>query len=181
MSKKYYSTKIVGIGGDVPKFLNVVKMMVLFDDSMVLPELREFSVLHSGNRLDGEIKPGDVLKVAGSEFEIVKVGEDVHSNIRTLGHMIVKFDGGKGELLAGSIHVEDKPIPAIRVGDEVSISEAGASSLKGAKVAVVGANGDLSRKVTQVLVDSGAEITGADAADLLLVEVNNAKNVPIEK
>ena len=64
MSKKYYKTKIVGVGGDVPKFLNVVKMMVLFDDSMVLPELREFSVLHSGNQLDGVIKVGDIFKVA---------------------------------------------------------------------------------------------------------------------
>ena len=48
----------------MPKFLNVVKMMVLFDDSMVLPELREFSVLHSGNQLDGVIKVGDIFKVA---------------------------------------------------------------------------------------------------------------------
>jgi len=168
MSKKYYSTKIVGIGGDVPKFLNVVKMLVMFDDSMVLPELREFSVLHSGNKLDGEIKPGDVLKVAGSEFEIIKVGEDVHSNIRTLGHMIIKFDGGKGELLAGSVHVEDKPIPEIRPGDEISISEASEAVLKGAKVAITGAGGDLSKKVTQVLLDGGAEIVGEDAADVVV-------------
>ena len=176
MSKKYYSTKIVGIGGDVPKFLNVVKMLVMFDDSMVLPELREFSVLHSGNKLDGEIKPGDVLKVAGSEFEIIKVGEDVHSNIRTLGHMIIKFDGGKGELLAGSVHVEDKPIPEIRPGDEISISEASAAVLKGAKIAIIGAGGDLSKKVTQVLLDGGAEIVGEDAADVV-VDVK-PKNTP---
>ena len=168
MSKKYYSTKIVGIGGDVAKFLNVVKMMVMFDDSMVLPELREFSVLHSGNRLDGEIKPGDILKVAGEEFEVIKVGEDVHSNIRTLGHIIIKFDGGTGELLAGSVHVEDKPIPQIRVGDELSFSEASAAALKGTKIAIVGAGGETSKKVTQVLLDNGAEIVGEDAAEVVV-------------
>lgn len=168
MSKKYYSTKIVGVGGDVPKFLNVVKMLVMFDDSMVLPELREFSVLHSGNKLEGEIKPGDILSVAGSEFEILKVGEDVHSNIRTLGHIIVKFDGGSGELLAGSIHVEDKPIPKIRIGDEISISEAGSSILRGNKVAITGAGGELSKKVTQILLDSGAEIVGEDSAEIVV-------------
>ena len=168
MSKKYYNTKIVGIGGDVPKFLNVVKMLVMFDDSMVLPELREFSVLHSGNKLDGEIKAGDILTVAGKEFAVIKVGEDVHSNIRTLGHMIIKFDGGTGELLAGSIHVEDKPIPEIRVGDEISFSEASAAVLKGTKVAITGAGGDLSKKVTQVLLDSGAEIVGEDAAQVVV-------------
>ncbi len=168
MSKKYYSTKIVGVGGDVPKFLNVVKMLVMFDDSMVLPELREFSVLHSGNKLEGDIKPGDILNVAGTEFEIIKVGEDVHSNIRTLGHIIIKFDGGMGELLAGSIHVEDKPIPKIQVGDEISISEASAAVLKGNKVAIIGAGGDLSKKVAQVLVDSGAEIVGEDSANIVV-------------
>ncbi len=168
MSKKYYSTKIVGIGGDVPKFLNVVKMLVMFDDSMVLPELREFSVLHSGNKLEGEIKPGDILKVADSEFTVIKVGEDVHSNIRTLGHMIIKFDGGHGELLAGSIHVEDKKIPEIQVGDEISFNEAGTAALKGNKVAITGAGGELSKKVTQVLLDSGAEIVGEEAAEIIV-------------
>ena len=71
MAKKYYSTKIVGIGGEVAKFTSLVKMLVIFDDSMVLPELRNFSVLHSGNKITDVIKPGDVLQLAGSEFKIL--------------------------------------------------------------------------------------------------------------
>ena len=67
MAKKYYSTKIVGIGGEVSKFTSLVKMLVIFDDSMVLPELRDFSVLHSGNKITDVIKPGDILKIADSE------------------------------------------------------------------------------------------------------------------
>ena len=167
MAKKYYSTKIVGVGGDVPKFLNVVKMMVLFDDSMVLPELREFSVLHSGNKLDGVIKAGDILKVADSEFKIIKVGGEVHSNIRTLGHIIIKFDGGAGELMEGSVHVEDKPIPTIRIGDEISVSEADVAALKGKKAAILG-DGELAETMKEILLDSGAEIAGEDDADVIV-------------
>ena len=167
MAKKYYSTKIVGVGGDVPKFLNVVKMMVLFDDSMVLPELREFSVLHSGNKLDGVIKAGDILKVADSEFKIIKVGGEVHSNIRTLGHIIIKFDGGAGELMEGSVHVEDKPIPTIRIGDEISVSEADSAALKGKKAAIVG-DGELAQAMKDILLDSGAEIAGENEADIVV-------------
>lgn len=167
MSKKYYSTKIVGVGGDVPKFLNVVKMMVLFDDSMVLPELREFSVLHSGNKLDGVIKPGDILKVADSEFKIIKVGGEVHSNIKTLGHVIIKFDGGAGDLMEGSVHVEDKPIPNIRIGDEISVSEADTAALKGKKAAIIG-DGELAKTLKGIFVDSGAEIAGEDEADFVV-------------
>lgn len=168
MSKKFYETKVVGVGGDVQKFIDVVKMIVLFDDSMVLPELREFSLLHSGNKIDGVIKPGDILKIADTEFKILKVGGDVHSNIRTLGHIIIKFDGGAGDLMEGSIHVEDKPIPKIQIGDTISISEAGADSLKGKKAAVIGAEGETANALKQILLDNGATISGEDDADIVI-------------
>ena len=167
MSKNFYETSVVGVGGDVQKFIDVVKMVVLFDDSMVLPELREFSLLHSGNKLDGVIKPGDILKIAGNEFKILKVGGDVHSNIRTLGHIIIKFDGGEGDLMEGSIHVEDKPIPKIQIGDTISISEAGADALKGKKAAVVG-DGEIAATLKNILLNSGAVISGEDDADIVV-------------
>ena len=92
MTKKYYSTKVVGIGGEAEKFSTLAKMIVIFDDSMVLPELREFSILHSGNKLTDEIKAGDILKVADSEFKILKVGGEVNNNIKSLGHIVIKFN-----------------------------------------------------------------------------------------
>ena len=168
MAKKFYETKIVGVGGDVPKFLNAIKMIVLFDDSMVLPELRNFSVLHSGNKLDGVIKPGDILKVADSEFKILKVGGEVHSNIRTLGHVIIKFDGGAGDLMEGSIHVEDKPIPNVQIGDSISIREAGADALKGKNIAIVGNDEEVSQALKKLLVENGAVITGENSADIVV-------------
>ena len=167
MSKKFYQTKIVGVGGDAAKFFKAIKMMVLFDDSMVLPELRDFSVLHSGNKLDGVIKPGDILKIADSEFKIIKVGGDVHSNIRTLGHIIIKFDDGAGELMEGSVHVEDKPIPNIRIGDEISVSEADAAALKGKKAAVVG-GGEVAEALKTILLDNGAIIAGEADSDIVV-------------
>jgi len=167
MSKNFYETKIVGVGGDVPKFVSAIKMIVLFDDSMILPELREFSVLHSGNRLNGVIKPGDILTIAGSDFKIVKIGGEVHNNIRTLGHIIIKFDGGEGDLMEGSIHVEDKPIPKIQIGDSITISEAGVDALKDKKAAVVG-EGELADALKQLLLDNGATISGEGDADFVV-------------
>ena len=161
MAKKYYSTKIVGIGGEVAKFTTLVKMLVIFDDSMVLPELREFSVLHSGNKLTDVIKPGDILKVADSEFKILSVGNEVNNNIKSLGHIVIKFNDDKDDLLEGSIHVEDKPIPKIRIGDEIAIIEAGASALSGKTFAISG--GELAKAVAQILTDNGAQIVDGDA------------------
>ena len=163
MAKKYYSTKIVGIGGEVDKFTTLVKMLVIFDDSMVLPELRNFSVLHSGNRLTDVIKPGDVLQLAGSEFKILSVGNEVNNNIKSLGHIVIKFNDDRDDLLEGSIHVEDKPIPKIRIGDEIAIVEAGSESLSGKTAAVAGEDKALCEAVAQILKSNGAQIVDGDA------------------
>ena len=168
MSKNFYETKIVGVGGDVPKFMSAIKMIVLFDDSMILPELREFSVLHSGNKITGVIKPGDILKIAGSEFKIVKIGGEVHNNIRTLGHIIIKFDGGEGDLMEGSIHVEDKPIPKIQIGDAITISESGAEALKGKTVSINGGDDATADILKNIFVENGARVVFADNADIVV-------------
>ena len=168
MAKKYYSTKIVGIGGEVEKFTSLVKMLVIFDDSMVLPELREFSVLHSGNKLTDVIKPGDVLKIADAEFKILKVGNEVNNNIKGLGHIVIKFNNDREDLLEGSIHVEDKPIPKFRIGDEIAIFEGSSEALSGKTAIVVGDNKTLCAAVTLILNDNGARIVDDEDADIFI-------------
>lgn len=171
MAKKYYSTKIVGIGGEVDKFTSLVKMLVIFDDSMVLPELREFSVLHSGNKLTDAIKPGDILKIADAEFKILSVGNEVNTNIKSLGHIVIKFNDDREELLEGSIHVEDKPIPKFRIGDEISILEGSSEALIGKSVMVVGEDKTLCATLALILSDNGAKIVESDDAADIVVDV----------
>ncbi|MBQ3441783.1 MAG: PTS glucitol/sorbitol transporter subunit IIA [Selenomonadaceae bacterium] len=168
MAKKYYSTKIVGIGGEVSKFTSLVKMLVIFDDSMVLPELRDFSVLHSGNKITDVIKPGDVLKIADSEFKILSVGNEVNNNIKSLGHIVIKFNDDKDDLLEGSIHVEDKPIPKFRIGDEIAIFEGSSEALIGKTALVVGDDKTLCAAVALILNDNGARIVEDEDADILV-------------
>ncbi|MBR6710749.1 MAG: PTS sorbitol transporter subunit IIA, partial [Selenomonadaceae bacterium] len=54
-------------------------------------------------------------------FEILAVGSEVQTNLTNLGHITIKFDGGKGEVLEGSLHVEVAPIPEIAANTEISI------------------------------------------------------------
>ena len=171
MAKKYYSTKIVGIGGEVSKFTSLVKMLVIFDDSMVLPELRDFSVLHSGNKLTDLIKAGDILQIADSKFKILRVGNEVNNNIKSLGHIVIKFNDDKEELLEGSLHVEDKPIPKLRAGDEIAIYEASASALSGKTVAVVGDDKTICATIALILSDNGARIVEDDEQADIVVDV----------
>ena len=171
MTKKYYSTKIVSIGGEVSKFTGLVKMMVIFDESMVLPELRDFSVLHSGNKLTDVIKVGDILKIADSEFKILSVGSEVNNNIKSLGHIVIKFNDNKEDLLEGSIHVEDKPIPKFRVGDEIAIFESNAQALSGKTFAIVGDDKTTCAAIALILNDNGARIVESDAEADIVVDV----------
>ena len=171
MAKKYYNTKVVGVGGQVANFLSAGKMLVMFDDSMVLPELRDISVLHSGNPISDNdiIKSGDIVKIVNTEFKIIKVGNDVQKNLKNLGHVVIKFDSGTGELLEGSIHVEDKPIPKIQVGDEIAIVEGTDTSLKGKTAAIINPDSELGKTLAQILRDSGVTIVlDKEKADIVV-------------
>ena len=169
MAKKIYSSKIVELGAQVPDFIAAAKMIIMFEESMALPELRDACVMHTGNELTDMIKPGDVYKIGGAEFKIIKVGSEVQKNLMNLGHITVKFDGGAGEVLEGSLHVEDKPIPEIKAGDTIEIYKAAESTsdgswlgLKGKTAVVTGAASGIGKAVAQAFLDNGANVVVCD-------------------
>ena len=171
MSKEYYSTKVVELGGQVADFIAAAKMIILFETEMSknLPELRDACVLHEGNQLTDTVKPGDIFKVGSAEFKVLKVGSEVQKNLMNLGHITIKFDGGAGDVLEGSVHVEDKPIPEIKPGDEIhfikSASEVSDSSwlgLKGKTAIVTGAASGIGKAVAQAFLDNGANVVVCD-------------------
>lgn len=169
MAEKIYSSKIVELGGQVKDFIAAANMLIMFEESMALPELRDACVMHTGNELTGMIKPGDVYKIAGTEFKIVKVGSEVQKNLMNLGHITIKFDGGEGELLEGSIHVESKPIPEIKAGDMIEIYKAAGEiadgswlGLKGKTAIVTGAASGIGKAVAQAFLDNGANVVVCD-------------------
>ena len=169
MARKIYSSKIVELGGQVKDFIAAANMIIMFDEAMALPELRDACVMHTGNELTDMIKPGDVYKIGNAEFKIVKVGSEVQRNLMNLGHITVKFDGGTGELLEGSIHVEDKPVPDIKPGDMIEIYKAAEGvadgswlGLKGKTAVVTGAASGIGKAVAQAFLDNGANVVVCD-------------------
>ncbi len=172
MSQKYYTTKVVEIGGQVADFIAAAKMIVMFDNEMskTLPELRDACILHSDAKLTDTIKVGDVLKIGGAEVKILKVGTEVQKNCLNLGHFTIKFDGGEGDLLEGSVHVEDKPIPDVKVGDEIAMykeevkvsADGSWLGLKGKTAVVTGAASGIGKAVAQAFLDNGANVVVCD-------------------
>ncbi|MBQ7722888.1 MAG: PTS sorbitol transporter subunit IIA, partial [Selenomonadaceae bacterium] len=51
MAEKIYSSKIVELGGQVSDFIAAANMIIMFDEAMALPELRDACVMHTGNEL----------------------------------------------------------------------------------------------------------------------------------
>ncbi len=169
MARKIYSTKVVELGGQVQDFIAAAKMIIMFEESMTLPELRDACVMHTGNHLEDMIKPGDIYKIGNAEFKIIKVGSEVQKNLMNLGHITVKFDGGASELLEGSLLVEEKPIPDIKPGDELAIYKAEEKvadgswlGLKGKTAIVTGAASGIGKAVAQAFLDNGANVVVCD-------------------
>ncbi len=119
---KIYSTKVTALGGEVGTFIEAAKMIILFEESLALPELRDMCVMHKGNQVDDVIKVGDVLTIGNEKFNILKVGSEVQTNLTNLGHITLKFDGGKEDVLEGSLHLEEKAIPDVQSGTEIFIT-----------------------------------------------------------
>ena len=117
--KIIYNTTVTNIGGLASAFYEE-KMIIIFKDNAP-EELADYCVLHAGNEVSDSVKQGDILVIAGQEYRIVYVGDEVQANLENLGHITLRFDGNI-EGLGGSVYLEDKALPAIKIGDVISIS-----------------------------------------------------------
>lgn len=116
--KIIYNTTITAIGELVSAFYEE-KLMILFNENAP-EELAAYCVLHEGNEVLDLIKQGDILVIANKEYTIVYVGDEVQKNLEELGHISLRFDGQK-EGLGGSLYLEDKALPTVKIGDVISI------------------------------------------------------------
>lgn len=119
---KYYSTTVQELGALVDAF-RAEKMLIMFNENAP-QELRDYCVLHRGNVLTDTVEAGDTLTIGAEPFKIIYVGSEVQKNLGNLGHITLRFNGNsEGENLEGSLYLEEKEIPAINIGDEISISK----------------------------------------------------------
>ena len=97
------------------------RMLILFNENAP-QELREYCVLHRGNKLEDIVEPGDIFQLGKEAYKIIYVGSQVQKNLRDLGHITLRFNGNKeGENLEGSLYLEDKEIGDIAPGEEIAI------------------------------------------------------------
>ncbi|MBH0116253.1 PTS glucitol/sorbitol transporter subunit IIA [Salinibacterium sp. NG253] len=103
----YYRSEVTSIGTDATEMFE--GGVVIFFGEPCPAELAEVSVVHTvaHHHPQRDPRPGDVLRVGGSEVTITEVGEIAGHNLRTLGHFVVYSDPEDSQkVLPGAIHAE---------------------------------------------------------------------------
>ena len=75
------------------------------------------------NPINGEIKAGQTLKIDENEYKITCVGEEAPVTLAGLGHCTIRFNGMTEAELPGTLYVEEKAVPEIKVGTTIQIIE----------------------------------------------------------
>jgi glucitol/sorbitol PTS system EIIA component len=118
MINKYQST-VTEIGSEVEIFQSE-NMMVIFNDTAPA-DLRTIGVIHKEADLLEDVEEGDFLEVAGETYEILFVGNKVNDTLKELGHCTIMFNGETSADLPGTMTVEKKPLPQVKVDSEIRI------------------------------------------------------------
>lgn len=114
-----YETQIMNIGKDAEAFLEE-GIIILFGEN-VPPELKDICYNIVVNKIDGTISKGMNFLINNEPYKITAVGSDVHNNLSDLGHITLNFDGSTKPTLPGTIYLENKKPPYLRIGDKINI------------------------------------------------------------
>lgn len=114
-----FKTNVIGIGNEAELFKEE-KMMILFGKEA--PEaLAEYCYNIEVNTTQAAIQKDMQVVFDGQAYKITAVGDVVRKNLDQLGHITIKFDGATQAELPGTLYVEDKPMPNLQVGTQVTI------------------------------------------------------------
>ena len=127
-SVRYRST-VTQVGPMVTEFLGS-GMLILFAEGAPA-ELHDFCLLHRPDVTVGGVSPGDVLRLDDHELEIIAVGDRADENLRTLGHISVKFIEGGEAPLPGDVCVRVTTITEPTVGTQIFIVASASATTEG--------------------------------------------------
>jgi PTS system glucitol/sorbitol-specific IIA component len=62
-----------------------------------------------------------MLQIGDAKYKITSVGEAVETNLTSLGHITLKFDGLERPELPGTLYLEETEIQEVKQGDTLRI------------------------------------------------------------
>ena len=119
--KVIYENQVKAAGASVEEFKDA-GMFIIFGENAP-EEIRDYCYSVSVNPINGEIAPGQFLVIDGEEFQITCVGHEAPVTLKGLGHCTINFSGATEAELPGTIYVEAKPMPEVKIGTTLKIVE----------------------------------------------------------
>lgn len=116
-----YENQVVGMGECVEEFKDE-GIFIIFGDNAP-DELKDYCYSVSVQPINGKIMPGQILSVDDEQYTITAVGPEAPVTLAGLGHCTVNFSGSTEVELPGTIYVENKPMPNLKLGTLIRISE----------------------------------------------------------
>lgn len=114
-----FETNVINIGNEAELFKSE-NMIILFG-SNAPDDLADYCYNIELNGVKDSIQEGQTLSVGNENYIITAVGNVVEKNLKDLGHITIKFDGSNEATLAGTLYVEEKELPEISIGTEITI------------------------------------------------------------
>lgn len=116
-----YENQVKALGICVEEFKES-ELLIIFGDNAP-EELKDYCYSVSVNPINGTISAGQVLKIDETEYRITAVGDEAPITLAGLGHCTINFSGQTEVDLPGTIYVEHKPMPEMKVGTVIRIIE----------------------------------------------------------
>lgn len=118
--RKIYENEIIGAGKEVCAFGE--EMMIFFGDQA--PDtLKDYCYSIPTAKTSAAVKAGQFFSIDDVLFQIKYVGELAEKNLNELGHLTVSFTDTEDARLPGTIVVEKKRLPLVRIGSRIEIFE----------------------------------------------------------
>ena len=117
--KLKYETSVVSVGPMAIEF--AAEGILVFFGEDAPEELHEFAIIHEHRPSSDDVVVGDVVEIAGVSFAVTGVGEIANENLRTLGHLVVKFNGFEETELPGEVSLAVGDVPEIGPGTQIKI------------------------------------------------------------
>lgn len=119
--KVIYENQVKASGTCVDEFKDA-GMFIIFGNNAP-EEIRDYCYSVSVNPVNGTITAGQYVEIDGTQYRITCVGYEAPVTLSGLGHCTFCLNGATEAELPGTIYLEQKPMPEIRIGSTIRIIE----------------------------------------------------------
>ena len=114
-----YENSVKGCGSHIDEF-EESGFFITFGESAP-EELIDYCYAVEVAPLAQPIVPGNVVRFDDQEYRVTAVGTEALTTLRALGHCTWNFSGATEVEMPGTIYLENKPMPEVRIGTKIRV------------------------------------------------------------